>query len=196
MDLPLVVKIGGSLTDHAAAVVGEVLDAGVPALVVPGGGQFADAVRALAPPDTPAHWMAVAAMEAYGWYLSSFGVPVTADLAAPESPTVFLPYAALRAHDPLPHSWAVTSDTIAAWAAREIGASLVLVKSVDCLTRGGVPVAAVHEPFPCEEVDSLLLPYLFDHHIPARIVNGRVEGRLRALLKGEDVPCTSVYTSI
>jgi aspartokinase-like uncharacterized kinase len=196
MDLPVVVKIGGSLTDRAAAVVGEVLDAGVPALIVPGGGQFADAVRALAPPDTPAHWMAVAAMEAYGWYLSSFGIPVTADLAVPAAPTVFLPYAALRAHDPLPHSWAVTSDTIAAWTAREIGASLVLVKSVDGLERGGVPLAAVHGPFPCEEVDPLLLPYLFDYRIPAWIVNGRVGGRLRALLTGEDVPCTRVYPSI
>lgn len=196
MDLPLVVKIGGSLTDRAAAIVGEVLDAGVPALIVPGGGQFADAVRALAPPDTPAHWMAVAAMEAYGWYLSSFGLPVTADLAVPEGPAVFLPYAALRARDPLPHSWAVTSDTIAAWTARQIGASLVLVKSVDGLTRGGVPVAGVSEPFPCDEVDPLLLPYLFDHHIPAWIVNGRAGGRLRALLTGEDVPCTRVHPSI
>jgi aspartokinase-like uncharacterized kinase len=196
MDPPFVVKIGGSLTDRAAAVVGEVLDAGVPVLLVPGGGQFADVVRTLAPPDTPAHWMAVAAMEAYGWYLSSFGIPVTADLAVPDTPTVFLPYAALRAHDPLPHSWAVTSDTISAWVAGRIGASLVLVKSVDGITRGGVPVSTVHEPFSCEEVDPLLLPYLFDHRIPARIVNGRVGGRLRALLNGEDVPCTSVYTSI
>ena len=148
------------------------------------------------PPDTPAHWMAIAAMEAYGWYLSSFGLPVTADLTVPDTPTVFLPYAALRAHDPLPHSWAVTSDTIAAWAAGEIRASLVLVKSVDTLTRAGVPVAAVHAPFPCDEVDPLFLPYLFDRRIPAQIVNGRVAGRLRALLSGEDVPCTRVYPSI
>lgn len=196
MDLPVVVKIGGSLTAHAAAVVGEVVDAGVPALIVPGGGCFADAVRSLAPPGTQAHWMAVAAMEAYGWYLSSFGVQVTAELAAPEVPSVFLPYLPLREHDPLPHSWTVTSDTIAAWVAGTIGASLVLVKSVDSLSRGGVPVAAVHAPFPCEEVDPLFLTYLFDHRIPGWIVNGRVAGRLRALLEGEDVPCTRVYTSI
>lgn len=196
MDLPVVVKIGGSLTDHAAAVVGEVLDAGVPALIVPGGGQFADDVRSLAPPDTQAHWMAVAAMEAYGWYLSSFGIQVTTELAAPDAPSVFLPYLPLREHDPLPHSWAVTSDTIAAWVAGMIGASLVLVKSVDFLRCGGVQVAAVREPFPCDEVDPLLLTYLFDHHIPGWIVNGRVAGRLGALLKGEDVPCTRVYTSI
>jgi aspartokinase-like uncharacterized kinase len=42
---------------------------------------------------------------------------------------VLAPYAWLRRADPLPHSWEVTSDSIAAWIARAIGASrLVLVK--------------------------------------------------------------------
>jgi aspartokinase-like uncharacterized kinase len=42
---------------------------------------------------------------------------------------VLAPYVWLRRADPLPHSWEVTSDSIAAWIAHAIGASrLVLVK--------------------------------------------------------------------
>ena len=42
---------------------------------------------------------------------------------------VLAPYVWLREADPLPHSWDVTSDSIAAWIAGQVGASrLVLVK--------------------------------------------------------------------
>ena len=45
---------------------------------------------------------------------------------------VLAPYAWFRRVDPLPHSWEVTSDSIAAWIARAIAASrLVLVKPPD-----------------------------------------------------------------
>ena len=43
---------------------------------------------------------------------------------------VLAPAAWLRARDPLPHSWDVTSDSIAAWFAGELQASrLLLVKA-------------------------------------------------------------------
>jgi aspartokinase-like uncharacterized kinase len=42
---------------------------------------------------------------------------------------VLAPYRWLREADPLPHSWDVTSDSIAAWVAAEIGArQLILIK--------------------------------------------------------------------
>ena len=42
---------------------------------------------------------------------------------------VLAPYRWLREADPLPHSWTVTSDSIAAWVAGQVGARrLVLVK--------------------------------------------------------------------
>ncbi len=196
MDEPVVIKIGGSLTDRARSVVEEVRASGRRALIVPGGGGFADGVRALDPPATAAHWMAVCAMEAYGWYLSSFGLPATADVAVPAGPTVLLPYTALRAADPLPHSWDVTSDTIAAWVADRLDARLILVKSVDTLRRDGQRMHDVREPFSCEEVDPCLLPYLFDRKIRACVVNGRIPGRVSALLAGEDVPCTRIHTRL
>ena len=42
---------------------------------------------------------------------------------------VLAPYRWLREADPLPHSWDVTSDSIAAWVASRIGARrLILIK--------------------------------------------------------------------
>ncbi|MDO5846464.1 MAG: uridylate kinase [Methanocorpusculum sp.] len=125
-----VVKIGGSLIDAVRPVMNEVISAGVPVLIVPGGGIFADAVRAQNPDDDAAHWEAIASMNRYGRFLSTFGAPVTDALAMPDAGTaVFLPETVLRRADPLPHSWDVTSDSIALWAAGRLGAPLLLVKS-------------------------------------------------------------------
>lgn len=45
----------------------------------------------------------------------------------------FLKWGEAAGHDALPHSWDVTSDSIAAWTARVLGAwELVLIKSVPC----------------------------------------------------------------
>jgi aspartokinase-like uncharacterized kinase len=45
---------------------------------------------------------------------------------------ILAPFSWLRARDPLPHDWDVTSDSISAWVAKEVGAHrLVLVKSVE-----------------------------------------------------------------
>jgi aspartokinase-like uncharacterized kinase len=110
-------------------------------LVVPGGGLVADAVRdvssRMALSDDTAHWMAVRAMDVVAELLVSRlrrGVLVTsageveAALAAGQLP-VLAPYQWLREADPLPHSWDVTSDSIAAWFARVTGAAqVVLVK--------------------------------------------------------------------
>ena len=112
-------------------------------VIVPGGGPFADAVRALEPSVSlgadAAHWMAILGMTQYGHLLTSrlrHGVLVDSlagirhALAAGALP-VLAPYEWLRAADPLPHQWDVTSDSIAAWVARELRApDLLLLKSV------------------------------------------------------------------
>jgi aspartokinase-like uncharacterized kinase len=138
-----VVKVGGGLGDSAlpglCTALGE-LGERHPLLVVPGGAGFADAVR-----DADRHFrlraatshrMAILGMEQFGWLLSDLipgavrcaGLPrVCAGRA-----TVLLP-AALPL-DQLPAAWEVTSDSIAAWVAGQIGAGrLVLVKAVDGL---------------------------------------------------------------
>jgi len=143
----IVVKIGGSLTAYpeafrAALAAVEVASRTRRLVVVPGGGPMADAVRtvdrAVGLPDTVAHWMAVLAMDQYGEALASGltrgrvvhdrdGIGQAID--AGRVP-VLAPHAWLRQRDPLPHSWSVTGDSIAAWVAGEVGASrLVLVKA-------------------------------------------------------------------
>lgn len=141
-----VVKLGGALLawpDVLAAATSRLaaLAVGEPLVVVPGGGVFADAVRAvdrrLVVGDSTAHWMAILAMDQYAHLLAA-RMPGAALVDAREAIApaldagrvpVLAPYRWLRAADPLPHSWRVTSDSIAAWVAGQLGARrLLLVK--------------------------------------------------------------------
>lgn len=141
-----ILKIGGGLLGKAGAfdLVIEALTAfraGRRLVVVPGGGPFADAVRQMFTRvkigEDAAHWMAVLGMDQYAYALAA-RIPgaalveqaagITAALAAGELP-VLAPYRWLKAVDPLPHSWEVTSDSIAAWFASVLGARrVVLIK--------------------------------------------------------------------
>jgi aspartokinase-like uncharacterized kinase len=142
----IVVKVGGGLLafpGHLDAVLAALVDAASTrrVLIVPGGGPFADAVRAvdreLTLSDDAAHWMAVLAMDQYAHLLvsrlrsaglASDAAGIAAELDQGRLP-VLAPSRWLRNADPLPHSWDVTSDSIAAWVAGEVGARrLVLVK--------------------------------------------------------------------
>ena len=146
MNVELVVKLGGSLLQHVEEfdrVLGVLADVGRARrlLIVPGGGPFADAVRAVDArvhlSDDAAHWMAILAMDQYAHVITErlvHSVLVTsateiAHAQASERIPVLAPYQWLREADPLPHSWDVTSDSIAAWSAHAVGASqLVLIK--------------------------------------------------------------------
>ena len=139
-----VVKVGGGLLAHPRELqrVMERLQKARPALVVPGGGPLADAVRGLdaatALQNHHAHWMAILAMDQYAEVLlgrlGGHGARVETLLEArsilqAQRMPVLAPSRWLRRVDPLPHSWDVTSDSIAAWVAGQAGATtLVLVK--------------------------------------------------------------------
>src|SRR2546421_560011 len=113
-------------------------------VIVPGGGPFAEAVREMFKRakigEDAAHWMAVLGMDQYAHALAA-RIPdavlvdgaggIAAALQAGRLP-VLAPYRWLRAADPLPHSWDVTSDSIAAWCAGAVGARrVVLIKPAD-----------------------------------------------------------------
>jgi hypothetical protein len=98
----------------------------------------------------------------------------------------------MRERDPLPHSWDVTSDTIAAWAASELCIGLLILKSVDGITREGALVSRVAEPFPCREVDPCLIPFALAHGVRTTVLNGRVDGRARDFLEGREVTGTVI----
>src|SRR5439155_1691987 len=87
--------------------------------------------------DDAAHWMAVLGMDQFAHALAA-RLPeaalvdgdggIAAALQATRLP-VLAPYRWLRAADPLPHSWEVTSDSIAAWLAGQLRARrIVLLK--------------------------------------------------------------------
>lgn len=157
-----VVKFGGSLMDVAGKILFELPK--FPMLIVPGGGIFADMVREEKSDDDTSHWRAIAAMEKYGRYLSTFGYPVTNELSMPEEPTIFLPERVLRKEDPLPHSWDATSDSIAAWIAGRLECPLLVIKSTDSAA---------------DLVDPSYYSTLKKSGISGKIINGRITGSVR-----------------
>jgi 5-(aminomethyl)-3-furanmethanol phosphate kinase len=201
-----VVKVGGGLAREAGdgalrALCMGIAEAGArhPLLVVPGGGDFADTVRdhdrRFGLRSQSAHWMAVLAMDQFGWALTDLipGAARRTDLrpASDGAVSVLLPTALLTQRDPLPASWTVTSDSIAAWVAGAAGAGrLVLVKPVAGLYRGW---PAAGEPIARLTVDELaaLRPAGVDAHLPAAlraagvetwVIDGREPSRLAELL--------------
>ncbi len=157
-----VIKFGGSLMDIAGEVLSEI--PALPILIVPGGGIFADFVRAEEIDDDTAHWKAIDAMEKYGRFLSTFGYPVTSDLVIPKEPTIFLSKRLLQREDPLPHTWDITSDSIVAWISGIIKCRLLVIKSAD----SGVDL-----------VDPSFLSVLAGSGVSAEIINGRSIGSVR-----------------
>lgn len=190
-----VVKLGGSLANHAGEIIPVLRTARRPLLIVPGGGAFADAVRQSGAGGDAAHWMACAAMDQYGWMLAARGIKTTPRLARPAGPRILLPYCALRRHDPLPHSWDVTSDTIAAWVAGILGGNLLVLKSVDGITRAGKRIARIDRPLSTDVVDPLFIPYVLEHRISTGIINGSNPKLIERWLRGEHSCGTIIGTT-
>jgi 5-(aminomethyl)-3-furanmethanol phosphate kinase len=153
-----VVKVGGGLVTVPGALepVCSTIAAAArqrPMLVVPGGGPFADLVRALDRKmklsAEAAHWMAILGMDQYAHLLADLmtgavlvdGPGEIGGHLSAAGLAVLAPSRWMRSADVLPHSWNVTSDSIAAFVAGAVGATrLILIK----------PVAAPAEPLdPC-----------------------------------------------
>ncbi|HZZ78631.1 MAG TPA: hypothetical protein VFE62_08935 [Gemmataceae bacterium] len=140
----IVAKVGGSLYDWPG--LGDVLRSwlasvgGCDVMLIPGGGATADVIRDFHrthPLDEHAsHWLAIHALSLNARFLQWL-VPesrVTADRAAGVTILDAWPFfdADERRPDPLPHSWQVTSDSLAVRAAVLLGArELILLKSID-----------------------------------------------------------------
>jgi hypothetical protein len=192
---PLVVKLGGSLYSSVPDIVPLLRSSDRPLLIVPGGGPFANAVRQAGLDDETAHWEAIVAMDMYGRYVASFGLPVTDQLAVPDQTVIVLPGRTLRERDPLPHSWDVTSDTIAAWVAAELHLDLLLLKSVDGIRDGAILKKQVTAPSETDVVDPLLIPYVLEKKVDTFILNGSRPEFLAGYLHGDPVPGTRISTT-
>ena len=193
-------KLGGSLFNSAPAILKGITDIGADVLIVPGGGPFADLVRDIdteygLSPDA-AHWMAILAMDQYAYYLhDKTGIEATPLLVRKKGVRILLPYEVLQRQDELPHSWDVTADTIAAWAAHKTASKLIKATDVDGIIIDGklqatIEASALAGKETC--IDRALPGFLMDHGMDAFVVNGLVGGRLEDALKGKPVKGTKI----
>lgn len=152
--ISVIVKVGGSVADKLDLIF-KALSTAERVYVIPGGWIFADMVRKIdaekmLSPST-SHWMAITAMNIYGLYIfevsKKYGFtllePVDfADLKC--SKAVILPYILLRKYDELPHSWDVTSDSVAVWFAHKLGLKdVVKVTAAGGICKEGVVLPSV-----------------------------------------------------
>jgi 5-(aminomethyl)-3-furanmethanol phosphate kinase len=195
---PTVIKLGGSfafspdLRDWIAAIVrciGHVV-------IVPGGGPFADAVRAaqaqMGFDDRAAHRMALLAMEQYGCAIKSLHEALSlADsldsirhgLANDQVPVWLPAQMALGAAD-IPPSWDVTSDSLAAWLAGKTGAArLLLIKQVETAHRTARAVDLAERNI----VDRAFANFHAASGVPAVILGPKHHAAVGRLLCGEPV---------
>jgi probable H4MPT-linked C1 transfer pathway protein len=187
MAVRVVVKVGGSLMAHERdlAAVLHGIEGSSNILIVPGGGSFADAVRDLygrgEVDDDEAHWGAVLAMDRYAEWLAarmSRGRLVRSAAEARQTTMwgqvpVLAPSRWVREADPLPHSWDVTSDSIAAWIAGEVGAPrLVLIKPPHAT--GRVVDAYFERALPAG-IETVIVPAHDESGLETALDTGRLE---------------------
>ncbi|GAA4525113.1 hypothetical protein GCM10023174_09390 [Chelativorans composti] len=145
MMTPSVVKVGGSTVSDARLLewVGILGKSRLPLVIVPGGGPFADQVRRtqeqIGFSDEAAHVMAIQGMDQFGVMLCDLCErfrPARAQNQIQQvleegNIPVWLPSDMTVGRRDIPASWNVTSDSLAAWLAGQIGAkALLLIKQV------------------------------------------------------------------
>ena len=144
-------------------------------LIVPGGGRFADTVRefdrAMGLSPDAAHWMAILAMDQYAHVLAE-RIPGATLIEEPGALSqaltsggvaVLAPSRWMRSADVLPHSWEVTSDSIAAFVAGALDAArLILIKPaselsdpVDPFFATVLPVGMPYSMVGCDRMEQL-----------------------------------------
>jgi 5-(aminomethyl)-3-furanmethanol phosphate kinase len=195
---PTVIKLGGSfafsayLGDWITAIAG----CAGRAVVVPGGGPFADVVRAaqarMGFDDRAAHRMGLLAMEQYGCAIEGLSEKLSlADsldsirrgLADDQVP-VWLPTQMALAAADIRQSWDVTSDSLAAWLAGTIGAErLLLVKHLEPV-HGTVRAANLAAR---SIVDRAFANFLTESGVPAFILGHKDHVAVGRSLCGEPV---------
>jgi len=179
-------------------------------VIVPGGGPFAELVRKLSEKktisDDTTHWMAVLAMHQYGLFLagSEQEIPVVEsmeELNNTDPISIVLPYKLLKDDDSLPHTWDVTSDTIAAFVAYKMfeRAFMKLTDVDGILDKNGLVIKQIHAKELVDKeqkgcVDAELPRFLLQHDMSCMVVNGNVPERIIDVIEGRETICTKLVS--
>ena len=188
-----VVKLGGSfaLSPHLPRVLDVVSTARRPVVLVPGGGPFADAVRDAQPrmgfDDGAAHRMALLAMAQYAEALAALAPRLRPALSlaairtalAEKAVPVWSPWPRADGLAALPESWQLTSDSLAAWLAGNLGAELLVMIKQDAAPASLADAAA------SGMVDPLFSSYAQSSGAALRWCSPSELDRLAALLQAE-----------
>jgi aspartokinase-like uncharacterized kinase len=220
--LDAVIKVGGSLAADVTVLRALCVELGkigerFRVVVVPGGGDFADVVRAaderFGLSTGASHRMAVLGMDQFGLLLAdlipkcrvAFSLGVVGGLSGSGRVAVLLPSRLVFRARSLEASWDVTSDSIAAYVAGRLGVGkLVLVTDVDGIFTDDPKVNAGAELI--EElsasgllelaartsVDRDLPKVLLKFGLNCLVVNGRFPERVSRVLAGEGSVCTRI----
>jgi aspartokinase-like uncharacterized kinase len=172
----IVVKLGGSLynTPELKLWLQTLADTSIstPIVIVPGGGPFADQVREAQTlhhfNDAVAHHMALIAMKQFGLMLIALEAkcqPFNA-LKPEQAFSVWLPDDSLLTDRILPHSWDLTSDSLALWLASKLEAEqLLLVKRIH------VSATSIQQLTTNHVIDRSFANLFANDSIPTRIIH-------------------------
>ncbi len=151
-----VVKLGGSLWDSQALLgwLSFLARQSIrPVIIVPGGGPFANQVRATQKVwcfgDEYAHYMAILAMQQMALMFKGIanGLPIISELEnmqalglnSPQT-LIWSPQIDMLNQEQIPVSWDITSDSLAAWLANCLNAEkLIMIKSVKLSPERSLP---------------------------------------------------------
>ena len=206
-----IIKLGGSLLAKGREIVHCLSDYAeknaLSFVIIPGGGPFVEPIKKLSYSisDNAAHWMAVLAMHQYGLFLADgeLEIPLVESIDGLKNAghiCIVLPYKTLKDDDCLPHTWDVTSDTIAAFIAHKLDEkTFIKVTDVDgILDENGFLINRINakeligkEHKGC--VDAELPRFLLQNKMSCVIVNGNVPERILDVIEGRETVCTTTF---
>jgi aspartokinase-like uncharacterized kinase len=217
-----VIKVGGSIAEDPERLKAlcrklSMLAKKYAIIVVPGGGQFADAVREydrrFALSSDVSHRLAILGMDQFGLLLSQImpnsrvfrQLENAKELAEAKIVPIFLPSHWMFQENPLENSWDVTSDSIAAYVASRVNAGkLVLAIDVDGIFTCDPKTyadAKLVERLSAKKLAALNRRTSVDRYLPklllksqtdCYVVNGKYPERVAAVLAGQQTTCTLV----
>jgi dihydroneopterin aldolase len=189
-----VVKLGGSLANSQELLrwLEVIATAGAgKAVLVPGGGPWADQVREAQKregfDDRIAHRKALRAMEQYGRVLAAThtgfvpadSIATMREVLAKSQVPVWMPYEMAVAEASIPEIWDVTSDSLAAWLADKLNASALLLVKAFAIEK---PQPAIEEMVGRGWVDSRFAQFTASGRFQVRVLGNGDQAAARQML--------------